>query len=351
MKTAPILVLVLALVPVGNAVNRGETQKSTQRLDIRFNPVLDLSYMVRKYASSKTELPESMAAFREAVSLAHQLNEEFGSWAGGGWPAIDILLSKSKNTSEAMQAAPKLPETTTSRSGKTIRVREAAIRYVNVLNAVEPEYVKSVLPQHKSVVDRAIAYVAAKFAAKEQECLAYLTTNLRMEDSDYRVPMFFVAETPWPGGFTIWNDTRHGTVVISVEANQGSLLFEAMLHEAIHALDLETQAKGSVLEEIRDRLRKAGVAENDLAMTQGTHMLVFMQAGETIKRLVDGSHQHYGDVRGVYNLAALQPLMNVARPTWMAYLDNKITRDKAIEQIVEGYLRARKSTSPNIQER
>jgi hypothetical protein len=196
-------------------------------------------------------------------------------------------------------------------------------------------------------VDHAIAYVAANFAAKERECLAYLTTNLGMEDTDYRVPIFFVAETPWPGGFTLWNETRHGTVVISVEANQGSLLFEAMLHEAIHALDLETQAKGSVLEEIRDRLRKAGVAENDITMTQGTHLLVFMQAGETIKRLIDGSHRHYGDVRGVYARGALQPLMNVARPTWMAYLDNKITREKAVEQIAEGYLNARNATSPN----
>jgi len=61
MKSILIVVLVLASAAFANPVN-GEPQKPTQRLDIRFNPVLDLSYMVRKYAGSKTELPDTSLA-------------------------------------------------------------------------------------------------------------------------------------------------------------------------------------------------------------------------------------------------------------------------------------------------
>jgi hypothetical protein len=118
------------------------------------------------------------------------------------------------------------------------------------------------------------------------------------------------------------------------------------MHEAIHALDLENAGDGNVLEALRSRLKKAGMGENDVAVVQGAHLLVFIQAGETVRRLIDPSHRHYGDVRGVYQYAALQPLANIARPVWVDYLDNKIAREEAINKIVDGFLKVAKPASP-----
>ena len=328
-----------------------KSKEAKRRLDIKINPVVDLSYMIRKYAASKSELPGYMEPFREAVGVARQLNGEFGGWVGGGWPILDSVLSKCKNTSDAMQAVSQLPETITSRSGTTIRVREPAVRYADSLHAVEPAYLKNVWPQHKAIAKRTAAHIANNFAPKEQQCFAYLTTSLGMPDTAYQVPVFLVVETPWPGAFTFWDSTRKGTIVVSVEANPGSILYEALLHEAIHALDLETEGKGNLLAEIRARLKKAGLADNDIALVQGAHLIVFMQAGETIRRLIEPSHRHYGDVRGVYAYDALRPLVDVARPVWMAYLDKRISRDEAINQIVEGFLRVRKETLSKTQPR
>lgn len=330
-----------------SAAAQGQINKANRELlDVRFNPVMDLSYMVRKYASSKAELPKDIDGFAEAVGIARQLNTEFGSWLGGGWPTVDAALAKSKNSSEAMQELSQAPETITSRQGKTIRVRDAAVRYAKALNAIEASYLKNVGPQHQALADKTAAYIAKAFQPKEQKCFDYLRNSLGLPDPQSRIPVFLAAETPWPGAFTFWTGNKKGTVVISIESHPGSMLLEALMHEAIHALDLEKAGDGNVLEALRSRLKKAGMGENDVAVVQGAHLLVFIQAGETVRRLIDPSHRHYGDVRGVYQYAALQPLANIARPVWVDYLDNKFSREEAINKIVDGFLKVPKPASP-----
>lgn len=322
------------------------TKANHELLDVRFNAVMDLNYMIRKYGSSKADLPKNVDGFAEAVEVARQLNTEFGSWLGGGWPSMDTALSKCKNISEAMDALSKVPETTTSRQGKTIRVREAAIRYAKALNAVEASYLKNIVSQHESLAAQTNARLTKIFNPKKLTSFSYLRNSLGLANTQSVIPVFLVAEAPWPGAFTFWDASRKGTVVISIEANSGSLLFETLMHETIHALDLEATGNGNVLEEIRSRLKNAGLAENDIAVIQGPHLLVFIQAGETTRRFFDPAHQHYGDVKGLYKYEALQPLVQIARPAWLDYLDNKISRKEAINRIVDGFLKVRKEAAP-----
>ncbi|MDQ3665652.1 MAG: hypothetical protein M3410_03460, partial [Acidobacteriota bacterium] len=54
-----------------------------------------------------------------------------------------------------------------------------------------------------------------------------------------------------------------GICLLSVEANKGTLLLESLLHEAIHALDLETKGTGNILIELQNRLLKAGYTKSD----------------------------------------------------------------------------------------
>jgi hypothetical protein len=191
-----------------------------------------------------------------------------------------------------------------------------------------------------------MARLTKTFNPKKLECFSYLRNSLGLPDTQAAVPVYLVAEAPWPGGFTFWDASKKGNVVVSIETNAGSMLFETLLHEGIHALDLEARGDTNVLEEIRTRLKKAGLAENDIAVVQGPHLLVFIQAGETTRRLLDPAHQHYGDVKGLYKYEALQPLVNIARPVWLDHLDNKISREEAITRIVEGFLKVRKGTAP-----
>jgi hypothetical protein len=322
--------------PVLGKPTGSETKQ--KRLDVRINHLVDLSNMIRKYSTSKSEPPKNIDGFDEAVSLARQLSKEFGGWDSPAWSAIEIALTKCTNTFEAIQASSHWPETVTSRKGTKIPVREASIRYAKALNVIEASYLKNVWPQHRVSIERAAANIARTFTPKERECFAYFTRHLGMEDMQAQVPVYLVAESPWPGGFTLW-DASSRIIVISVEAHQGSALFEQLLHEAIHALDLETKGKGNVLIEVHNRLLKAGLTENDQAVRHGAHWLVFIQAGETVRRILDPSHQHYG--KDLYE--RLQRMSKADVPAvWMAYLDAKAPRDETMNRIVDGFLKAHK---------
>jgi hypothetical protein len=67
---------------------------------------------------------------------------------------------------------------------------------------------------------------------------------------------------------------------------------------------------------------------------------MFVQAGETIRRLVDPKHEHVGVVSHYYD--KVRAVADVELPAWKDYLDGKSTRAEALEKIVAGVLGARK---------
>lgn len=226
------------------------------------------------------------------------------------------------------------------KSGQVVRFREKGVRFGQSLVEVEKHFIEKVWPQHKLSIDKAMGNIEQTLVPKEQECFDYLTRHLGMESAEQVVPIFLVAETPWPGGYTMWGkDAAHGVCVISVTAYQGSALNTAILHEAIHALDLETKGKGNVLVELEQRLLKAGFAADDAVVRQGPHLLVFIHSSETVKRHVDPSYQPYSE--GIFARPGLQSIVKVELPNWIDYLDGKISRDEALNRMVNAFVKAR----------
>src|SRR5262245_27556058 len=319
-----------------------EADRRQKRLDVHINHLVDLVYVVCKYAASKSRLPD-VEGFEAVVNGARRLQTDFEGWVGPGLAILNSVLITCRSASEVVEKFSQLPESITTRKGTQVRIRDAAIRYAKAIEAFEPAFLKNVWPRHKQVVERAAAYIAKEFEPKEQECFDYLTSRLGMEDSQSQVPIYLVAESPWPGGFTFWGETRKGTCVSSIESYQGSALFETLLHEAIHALDMETKGKGNVLADIENRLLKAGLGESDLALRHGPHLLVFIQSAETVRRLIDPSHRAYGErEQGVY--ARLKSLSDIELPAWTAHLDGKISREDAVDRISEGLVKVSKET-------
>ena len=73
-----LVLLFLAALGVQEAAGQNQVPKTDHELlDIRFNSVLDLNYMIRKYGSSKADLPKNIDGFEAAVAVARQLNTEF----------------------------------------------------------------------------------------------------------------------------------------------------------------------------------------------------------------------------------------------------------------------------------
>jgi hypothetical protein len=301
------------------------------RFEIRVKPFVDLHFYIYKLASGDNKLPD-IDGFAQAIEAARQTPMYL--------TLIDLLLFNCENAAEAEQAFSQFPEAYKTRQGNVIPLRERAIRLARSLAVVEKPFVEKIWPQHRVAIQTAAASVAQTLGPKQQECFDYLTRHLGMEAANYVVPIYLVAEMPWPAAFTATGkESGHGVCVINVGAKQGSSLFDAILHEAIHALDAETQGEGNVLIEFQNQLLKNGFSQNDLVVRSAPHFLVFIQSIETVRRFLDSSYEPYNE--GVFVRPGLQPMVKIERPIWTAYLDGKFSREEALKRMVAAFVKAR----------
>ncbi|HVS83609.1 MAG TPA: hypothetical protein VHE60_17900 [Pyrinomonadaceae bacterium] len=308
------------------------SQKANQpRFEIRVKPFIDLHFYVYKLASGDNKLPD-IDGFAQAVEAARQVPMY--------QTLIDLLLFNCENAADAERVFAQFPETFKLRQGNVIPLREKAVRLARSLAVIEKPFLEKVWPQHRDAIRKAAASVAQTLGPKEQECFAYLTGRLGLEAANYVVPVYFVAEMPWPSALTaIGKESGHGACVVNVGARQGASLFDSILHEAIHALDAETRGEGNVLIEFQNQLLKNGFDQNDLVVRHAPHFLVFIQSVETVRRFLDASYQPYDE--GVFVRPGLQPMVSIERPIWTAYLDGKFSREEALKQMVAAFVKAR----------
>ncbi|HSD47594.1 MAG TPA: hypothetical protein VLB87_13290 [Pyrinomonadaceae bacterium] len=340
MKRAFLVAVLLLFVSVSfpnYRVTRSESRApEKRRLELKVRAFPDLYFYVYKLAlaSDKQTNVEGLAP---AIEAARQLPFSL--------TPVELIAFRQENAAGAAKAFAEVSETYKMKSGEVVQFREKGVRFGQSLVAVEKHFLDNIWPQHKALLDKAVAHVEQTLVPKEQECFDYLTRHLGMESAEQVVPIFLVAETPWPGGFTMWGkDATHGVCVISVTAYQRSDLNTAILHEAIHALDLETKGKGNVLVELEQRLLKAGFAAGDAVVRNGPHLLVFIHSSETVKRHVDPSYQPYGE--GIFARPGLQSIVKVELPNWIDYLDGKISRDEALNRMVDAFVKARGKNAP-----
>ena len=331
-----VLVLFLAGTFLRARVTESEAQTThtnRRRLEFRVSPFVDLYFFVYKLSSAPEHSP-GIDGFAQSVEAARQTPITT--------TLQDLVLFQAENAAVAEKLFAQFPETYKTSKGEVIDLRRRAVHLAKSLGVVEKPFIEKIWPEHKLLIEKAAARIELALGPKELDCFNYLTRHLGMENAERVVPVYLVAQTPWPGGFTMWGkDPSRGVCVLSVTAYQGSPLIAAILHEAIHALDLETKGKGNVLVELRDRLLKAGFAADDVVVRHGPHMLVFIHSSEAVRRYVDSSYQPYSE--GVFIRQGLQPIVKVELPLWTAYLDGKISRDEALKQMVGAFVKARNS--------
>jgi hypothetical protein len=335
-----ILTLTSALLLPSTSGRAGESYEGTnqkRRLEYRIHPFADLYFYVYRFSSGSDKVPE-VEGLAQSVEAAKQL------------PLVQTLVDQLpfelENSAAAVKTFAKFPENYKTKRGEDVALRAKAAPLGQGLVAFEEPFLKQVWPQHKVLIEKVVANVEQTLGPKEEELFDYFTRHLGMEKADSTVRVYFVAETPWPGGFTMWGkDETRGVCVISVTALKGPQLFTGILHEAIHAFDFETKGKGNVLVELRERLLQAGFKEDDVVVRQAPHMLVFIQSSETVKRYLDPSFEPYSE--GVFTRPVLQWMVKIEVPNWTSYLDGKISREEALNRIVAGFVQARdRETAP-----
>jgi hypothetical protein len=304
---------------------------------VQISPLLDLHYLVRAIAGGEAA-PQGVEGLTEAVQAARDLDKELGSPLA--WGLIEGNLTVARTAAEAASLFERLPERFEPRgTGKTIAPRQSAIRLAGALATAERSFLETVWPRHREVLERAAAGIERELAPKERACFDDIAQSLGMAAPDVVVPVYLVAQAPAPQGFTYRRPGGRTASVVGVEGRGGSLLLEVILHEAIHVLDVATEGQPSALSGLRARLERAGLGRADPLAREVVHTLMFVQAGETVRRVLDPSHRHYGEVAGYY--AKVPLAAQVELPIWKDRLDGKLSLDAALDRIAAEIVKAR----------
>ncbi|MFG0319557.1 MAG: hypothetical protein ACF8XB_19960 [Planctomycetota bacterium JB042] len=302
----------------------------TTRLDLRVEPLVTYYHLIRSAAASdEVELP---AAFAPAVAAAKPLQTTLRrTLAWGPFDRQVVLCSTAAELRERFDSVREIRLT----GGRTADVHADGGALAAAIEATYDTYLADLWPEHRRRLEAAVAEIEREFRPHEADCFRFMLESLDMQDPKQAIPTYLVVRAQWPEAYTVRHVEGGALCVVGIEAHRGTLLHETMLHEATHALDLATEG-ASLLETIRDRLLEGGMSPRDRRLRDVPHTIMFLQAGETIRRLVDPEHVHYGDAAGYY--PKVERVVEVERPLWTEYLDGKIERDEAVDRIVEAVL-------------
>jgi hypothetical protein len=324
-----IAALVLSVVACAEPGCRQEERTSSGvRVEIVVEPFIDLWFSVRAMGSSREpiDVPELL---KPAADAARALDQELGGALA--WGIVEGTLRACHSAADARKAFASVPETYKTRAEKVVKLRERALNVVDELAKVETAWREKYWADDEKAIRAAQSRLATGFLAKQAACFELCAQSIGVAPPDLVISSYLVARAPAPGAITHRDDDHRGICFVSVNAAEGTQLDETVLHEATHALDLAIA--DDVFDALRERLAKADVKPDDRVMRDAPHTLMFVNAAETIRRVVDPKHVDYGDASGYY--AKVQAIADVERPLWKQYLDRKITRDEALDGIVK----------------
>jgi hypothetical protein len=318
---SPITTL-LALLPLALQ----EAVPVATRLLFELSPAVDLYFFVRARAEREEDLP----GFESALDAVRKLNGELGSFLA--WGPIEGSLKDCHTLAQVGEAFRKLPESFEARPGTSVELRTGAERLFAALKEAERPFYETLWQSHEEALGAALGLLQPDFEQKLPACLAFHMEKLGMKDPGLQIPVYLVTEAPVPGAVTHRDGRGKGVCFVAVQGVERTQLYEIVLHEATHALDVATPG-ASALEELRAKLAAVGVGARERAMRDLPHTLMFVQAAESIRRTVDPAHEDYGEVSGYY--AKIGKPAELVRGFWRDHLDGKSTRAEALDAIAQ----------------
>lgn len=324
-----------------------EPVRSSTTLDLRTSPCVDLYFHVRSLAAADAGsegergseagtggATEGGIEVEAAVAALKALQEDLGE-SLLSWGPFDRQVEGCTEISE-------LPERLGRISGGirlpggTVEMGSRGRELGEALAAAEEAFLQTVWPAHRESLRAAEGQLRESLLAKLPEAMAYHLRSLGMHDPEAEIPVYLVNRIPWPGAVTQAQATQEGrdpggVAFVGVSDLSGGLLTEIVLHEATHALDILTGESGNVFDELREGLDEAGLPFSDRRRRDIPHNLMFIQAGETIRRVMDGTHRHYGVVEGYYDRV---PTARREVSIWVDHLDGDVPRWQAFEDLL-----------------
>jgi len=333
----PVLPALLASLALQTPPPQAAAPQATTptHIALTISPAIDLYFHIRTVASSPGKT--TVEGFGPAIEAARELDKTLGG-SFLAWGPLEGLLPGCRSALDIQKAFAAAPQTIELRPGTSVPLREGALKLAAALVAAEPAF-QEPWQRREPRIQEARARWEASVGPKERELLDFHIHGLTMPDPHVTVPVTLVLEAPFPGAVTHRGLDEKGVCFVSVSNAPGSQLYEMILHEATHALDLAS-VNDSAIGELRFLLLGNGVAQTDKLLRDLPHLLMFVQSGESIRRVIDPAHQDYGEVAKVY--ARMAPNAEIVRGFWREWLDGRSKSTEALEQIVANVLPAPK---------
>jgi len=315
--------------------------ESASTFDLRVSPCLDFYYYVRTLAAQRgdEESSDELAPeIRRAVEAVRALQKDLGT-STLNWSPLDRKLEGCQEVSELAKRLGEFDGSIFLRGRPPVEVGERAAKIGESLAAAEEVYLRQIWPAHLEKIEAGKATLEATLMPQLGKALEYHLRSLGMRDPKARIPVHLVSRAPWPGAHTLSRGGEPGALCfVAVEDLEGGMLEEIVLHEASHALSILTEGQGqargpgNVVEAVRLKVAELPLPFSDRRRRDISHNLLFIQSAETIRRILDPNHLHYGDVEGYYDRV---PTARSTLSIWVDHLNGAISRRDAMEALVD----------------
>lgn len=190
-----------------------------------------------------------------------------------------------------------------------------------VLRRAAPVYRKAWWPSHQRANHAWVADTQKLVDQHGADIVAYLTRIYQLPWPADGYPVHVCAYTNWAGAYST---TGPLLVISSVdETAPGPAALETVFHEASHQWDDAMLAK---LEEIGKSM--------DTRVPRGlTHAMIWMTAGEAVRRLIPG-YVPIAEAGGLWERDANPRLRPLLEKAWRPYLAGRGTRDDALKAVM-----------------
>lgn len=341
---AATLMLLLSAAPILSQPPTAPAPSPASLIEVRTpTPFVDMHFWVRKLASSRGEVPP-LPGLAAAVEVLREIDVQLGRPAlplAPVWGAVDLHVFRATTASDFSRAAAALPETLTL-PGDLSLPRSGIVRLAEAYLVLEKPFLDQVWPWHQKMIAHGAETLRQDLLPHTGEVYGDVQRFLGFPVPARPIPVHLVAEAPHPGGVTFVARIGEGLCLVGVDAAAGSQWLETVLHETLHALDV---AGESALDTLRQRLGTSDAKLPPRDAWQVSHAVMFAQAAGTVRRVLVPRHRDYGEVEGVYS--RLPKGDEVVAPAWQAWMRGEITRDAAIDRIVDGF-RTKEKGDPKV---
>jgi hypothetical protein len=141
----------------------------------------------------------------------------------------------------------------------------------------------------KALVDNAVAQLDLPAVERAVEWAATALGFDRLES--LAIEVFVVAQGVPLGGLTGGRLDERPICFVNVVGQEGSTFAEAVIHEALHAVDMSSVSERSLVQRLRDE---------ETTMPQLWHVPMFVAAAEATRRFISPDHLDLGDTHGYY---------------------------------------------------